>query len=224
MERLRLWLALALDRQTLRLVVWPYALPFLVLGLYQVPGESRFNEAWPWLFVLALVFHALLTVNAASNRSRLEAARRRIWLDKMRLDLERLAALKEMRDTQASVTRKVEESPSPALRVDIAGVAAELGRLVQSLEQLLMRNQALEAEMARQESSKYRASVGALRELKALYDKQSSIINRIALMATERRGGVQQLIQSWSYVLSSLGYRPMAYGKRPILVSDARSS
>jgi len=197
MERLRLWLALALEGQTLRLAVWPYVLPFLVLGLYQVTEESRLHEAWPWLFVPALVFHSLLTVNAANNRSRLEAARQRIRLARMHLDPERLAALREMRDIQASISRKVAESPWPTLRADLAEVAAEMGRLVQSLEQLLMRNQALEAELARQESSKYRASEETLKELRALYQKQRSIINGIARQVATMDANITLIIHKF---------------------------
>jgi hypothetical protein len=69
MEKLRLWLALALGRQVLKYVALPYALAAIALGLYLVSGPAGFAAVGRWIFIASLALHGLLTVNAAFSQA-----------------------------------------------------------------------------------------------------------------------------------------------------------
>lgn len=180
MEQLRVWLLLALDRQTLRYAALGYLLPVATLLLYLGTGTSRFGQAWPWLLLLAVLFHLVLTVNAANDRRRLQAAQERARLVAVRLDAERTAYIEEIKQIQSSVARKAVLARTSGLRRDLEDMTAELDRLVGSLTELLIRNQALEHEIKRQEASRYRASEATLRELRNLARRQQDVIDRVA--------------------------------------------
>jgi hypothetical protein len=83
------WLALALDKEILKLAALPYALPFIALVLSLLPGLGWLEALWLLLFLPALGFHGLLTLYAANKVTEMEAERASDRLD-AHSDLERL--------------------------------------------------------------------------------------------------------------------------------------
>lgn len=179
-EKVRLLLALVLDKEVVKYVALPYALPFLTLALYWLTGVSKFGVVWPWLFLPALLLHGLLVANIASNRSRIAAVQGRVHLARIRLNPGYQAYLKDIRQIQASVLEKIQKSPSTALRADLSEMADELGRLIHALQELLIKHQLLEEELKRYEHARYRPDETPLSELRELYQKQRHVIIRIA--------------------------------------------
>jgi hypothetical protein len=73
MDRLGLWLALALSGQVLKYMALPYALSAIALGLYLFADRAGFDHVSLWIFIASLGLHGLLTVNAAFSHARREA-------------------------------------------------------------------------------------------------------------------------------------------------------
>ena len=98
MEKLRLWLALILDKPSLRWLALAYALPLIALGLYLFTALADFAARWFWLFLPAVILHALLALNATSNRAKVEAARERIRRSRVRLSPARVTQIMETQE------------------------------------------------------------------------------------------------------------------------------
>jgi hypothetical protein len=177
---LRVLLALAFDSKTLRAAVIGYLVPIAAYLLAGVTGIERLAEVWGWLFIPAVVYHGLLTINTANNPARLSAAKEQAKLANAKLDPERRRYLSDMRQIHTTVLEKVQQSPSTGLRSDLSTMASELNRLVDSLEELLIRNQQLEDELHRYETARYKPQESTLDELRKLNNKQSGVITNIA--------------------------------------------
>jgi hypothetical protein len=173
-------LALAFNRKTLRLAIPAYLVPVAALVLGNVFGIERLAEIWVWLFLPAVLFHALLTINTANGPEGLRSAGAEGRIQGVRLNAERRRYLGDMQQMHGAVLEKVEHSPSTALRSDLAGMASELGRLIKSLEELLVRNQKLEDELRRYETARYKPQEATLNDLRSLFNKQQGVINNIA--------------------------------------------
>ena len=98
MEKLRLWLALILDKPSLRWLALAYALPLVVLGLSLFKTLADFAANWFWLFLPAVILHGLLALNAASNRAKVAAARERIRQSRVRLSPARVTQIMETQE------------------------------------------------------------------------------------------------------------------------------
>jgi hypothetical protein len=168
--------------------IYGYLLFLAAVFLFPIiPGLQNYAGNWSLFLFAALLLHGLYFINTLNNPPLL---RRMLNEDRpaapqqedIRLDQSRRLYLDDLKNRRQIIGERVAQMQDiPSLAADMNAMVADLDRLVPELEGLLKRNQRLETDIKRFESTNAtaRPSAESLKELRELYGRQWDVVKRV---------------------------------------------